>query len=108
MTEEPITVYWRPGCGFSTSLVRDLERAGLEFERVDIWRDGQGAAFVRRVAGGNETVPTVRVGRTALVNPSTTEVLRMVADEYPDRLPEGYEAPRPGLLSRVVAKLLGG
>lgn len=108
MDTEAVTVYWRPGCGFCAGLLRGLERAGLDFDRVDIWQDEEGAAFVRSVAGGNETVPTVRVGSVALVNPSTPEVLRTVGTELPGHLPEGYEPTRPGPMARVITKLLGG
>jgi mycoredoxin len=108
MRGHPITIYWRPGCGFCSSLLRGLERSGLEFHRVDIWQDEDAAAFVRSVARGNETVPTVQVGDVALVNPSAPDVLRTVAEQVPERLPEGYEPLRPGAMARAVTRLLGG
>lgn len=104
----PVTVYWRPGCGFCGSLLRGLERSGVAFDRVDIWQDEAGAAFVRSVAGGNETVPTVRVVDVALVNPSAVEVLREVQERAPDHLPDDLELPEPGRLARTVTRLLGG
>lgn len=106
-----VTVYWRPGCGFCTSLLQGLERAGLAFDRVDIWEDEDGAAYVRSVADGAETVPTVRVGDLALVNPSTRDVLRAVADRDPDALPETARdllAQGPGRLGQALGRLLGG
>lgn len=103
----PVTVYWRPGCGFCSSLVRGLERNDVPFERVNIWEDEDAAAFVRSVAGGNETVPTVTVGGTALVNPSAPDVLRTLAQEAPALLPDGYEPPQPGRVARFVGRLLG-
>lgn len=42
---------------------------------VNIWDDPEAAAFVRSVARGNETVPTVAVGEIAMVNPSVKDVL---------------------------------
>jgi mycoredoxin len=104
----PVTVYWRPGCGFCGSLLRGLERTGVDFARVDIWEDEDGAAFVRSVADGNETVPTVRVLDVALVNPSAGDVLRELRDRAPDHLPEGVEIPEPGRFARAVTRLLGG
>ena len=59
---QPVTVYWRPGCGFCAGLLRGLEKTGLAHERVNIWEDEAAAAHVRSVANGNETVPTVAVG----------------------------------------------
>lgn len=106
--EDVVTVYWRPGCGFCTVLLRGLERSGLQFVRRNIWEDEDAAAFVRGVANGNETVPTVRVGPSALVNPSTGQVLAAVADVSPGQLPEGYVPPEPGRLAQAVTRLLGG
>lgn len=107
MFEHPVTVYWRPGCGFCSSLLRALDRSGLEFRRVDIWQDERGAAFVRSVARGNETVPTVRVDAVALINPSAADVLRAVGEEVPEHLPDGYEPPRSGAVARAITRLLG-
>jgi mycoredoxin len=107
-TRPPVTVYWRPGCGFCGALLRGLERSGLEVEQIDIWQDEDAAAFVRSVAGGNETVPTVRVGEVALVNPSTPEVLAVLAEQAPEHLPDGYEPLRVGRAASLVTRLLGG
>lgn len=79
-----ITVYWRPACGFCASLRRQLEHTDLTYTEVDIWDDPDGAATVRSYAGGNETVPTVVVGRpgspeaVGLVNPSARQVVAAV------------------------------
>jgi len=70
-----VTVYWRPGCGYCTSLRRDLERRGVVATWVNIWEDDEARAFVRSVARGNETVPTVVVGEWALVNPRGSDVV---------------------------------
>lgn len=88
MQRQPVavTVMWRPGCPFCALLLRRLERTGLVFERVDIWQDPGAAAWVRQVADGNETVPTVRIAagpgvdgpELALVNPSTRAVIEAV------------------------------
>ena len=105
-----VTVLWRPGCPFCALLLRRLERTGLAFGRVDIWEHPEAAAWVRSVADGNETVPTVRVAgdaperAVALVNPSATQVLDVLGRIAPDELPS--TAPRSGgplrgLLGRV-------
>jgi mycoredoxin len=104
----PVTVYWRPGCGFCSSLLGGLERSGLGFDRVDIWQDEEGAAFVRSITGGSETVPTVRVADIALVNPTANDVLREVRDRVPDHLPEGVEISEGSRLGRALVRLLGG
>jgi glutaredoxin-like protein len=75
-----VTVYWRPGCPYCGSLRRGLRRSGLATREVDIWSDPAAAAFVRHHAGGNETVPTVDVGGTVLVNPSARRVTALAAE----------------------------
>ncbi len=89
-----VTVLWRPGCPYCALLLRRLERTGLEFTRVNIWAEPAAAAWVRSVADGNETVPTVRIRGTlpehavALVNPSATVVLDTVGRINPGAAPE--------------------
>ncbi len=70
-----IVMYWRPGCGFCASLDRQLNRAGLDFTKRNIWENPDDAAFVRSVARGNETVPTLVVNGISMVNPSLEQVL---------------------------------
>jgi len=73
-----IIFYWRPGCGFCRRLYDGLEAAGLSVDMRNIWEDPDAAAFVRSVARGNETVPTLAIGDTAMVNPSVGEVLALI------------------------------
>jgi mycoredoxin len=74
-----VTVYWRRGCPYCMALRRGLKRSGLATREVDIWSDPSAAEFVRHHAGGNETVPTVDVGGTVLVNPSARTVVAEAA-----------------------------
>jgi len=74
-----VTVYWRPGCRYCASLRRGLARSGLVTREADIWADPSAAAFVLAHAGGNETVPTVDIGGTVLVNPSARQVVDRAA-----------------------------
>ncbi|AEA23518.1 glutaredoxin [Amycolatopsis echigonensis] len=87
MSADPAaTVYWRPGCPYCSRLLGDLDRIGLPVTKVNIWADRAAAARVRAVAGGNETVPTVVVGDTAMVNPRAGAVLDAVRAHAPDVL----------------------
>ena len=70
-----LVVYWRPGCPYCSSLRRALRRAGIETTEIDIWRDSKGAAAVRAATGGDETVPTVALGDTVMVNPAPRAVI---------------------------------
>ncbi|MFC4017378.1 glutaredoxin domain-containing protein [Micromonospora sp. GCM10011542] len=62
-------VYWRPGCRYCLQLRIHLGHDARRLHWVDIWRDPAGAATVRAVADGNETVPTVVIAGQAFVNP---------------------------------------
>lgn len=86
MTEDRdagMVVYWRPGCPYCMKLRLQLRRTGLTYRQVNIWRDPEAAAFVRSVADGNETVPTVTVTGAAMVNPSKRQVLEAVRSRAP-------------------------
>jgi len=83
-----VVFYTRPRCPYSFRLRRALRRRGLAFREVNIWRDAEAAAAVRRVANGNETVPTIHVGEHWLVNPTAGEVCAAAGYEPP---------PRPGV-----------
>ncbi|MEZ5257593.1 MAG: glutaredoxin domain-containing protein [Ilumatobacteraceae bacterium] len=79
-----IVMYQRPGCGFCTMLRRNLQRAEIPYREVDIWDEPEAAAFVRSVANGCETVPTIAIGTVAMVNPSLDEVIAAARQQAPD------------------------
>lgn len=86
-TVEAIKFYWRPGCGFCGFLDRQLTELGFTYELHNIWEDPQAAAYVRSVANGNETVPTVQIGDLGLVNPGPDTVVAAVTAHAPHLLP---------------------
>jgi len=90
-----VLVYWRPGCPYCWNLRRGLRRRGLLTTEVNIWADADAAATVRRVAGGNETVPTVIIGDTSLVNPTAPAVVDLASRLAPDAI--GAAKPPPGI-----------
>ena len=63
----------------------------LRYAEVNIWRDPEAAAFVRSVADGNETVPTVTVAGKAMVNPSKPQLLEAIKRLAPHVLPDAGE-----------------
>ncbi|WP_179815977.1 glutaredoxin domain-containing protein [Allostreptomyces psammosilenae] len=79
-------MYWRPGCTYCMALRLRLLFTRLRYTRVNIWRDPDAAAFVRSVADGNETVPTVTVAGRAMVNPSKRQLLEAVRAHAPHLL----------------------
>ena len=75
---QDVTLYWRPMCGYCMKLKKHLHRHGVAFEEVNIWQHREQAEIVRAANGGDELVPTVRVGDTFLINPDVDEVLAAV------------------------------
>lgn len=103
-----IHVYWRPGCPFCMSLDRSLRDIEIPIVKHNIWDDPDAAAFVRSVANGNETVPTVRVGPESLVNPSARQVAEAVARVAPAQAEKMASVTAPGPLGRLLGRLTGG
>lgn len=86
--QEGMVVYWRPMCPYCMKLRLRLRLTRLRYTEVNIWRDPEAAAFVRSVADGNETVPTVTVAGRAMVNPSKKQLMKAVATHAPHLLPK--------------------
>ena len=78
MNQQQVDYYWRPGCPFCMMLERKLKKAKIPLVKHNIWDDPEAAKFVRSVADGNETVPTVVIGDQFWVNPSASVVVRAV------------------------------
>lgn len=72
--DKTVKFYWRPGCPFCAKLEFSLRRNKIDFVKYNIWDDPAAAATVRGIADGNETVPTIVVGDTGLVNPNAKQV----------------------------------
>lgn len=82
-----MVIYWRPGCKYCMRLRMRLRFTPLRYSEVNIRQDPEAAAFVRSVADGNETVPTVTVAGKAMVNPSKPQLLEAVKMYAPHLLP---------------------
>ena len=83
MTAKTIDFYWRPGCPFCMNLERGLSKHNIPLNKKNIWDSQADAATVRRIANGNETVPTVVIGEAELVNPSAAQVIQAIANQAP-------------------------
>ena len=84
-----VLFYWRPGCPFCSRLEMALDQANVPIAKRNIWEDPAAAAFVRSVAEGNETVPTVTVGDRSYVNPSPRELKKVLEEAAPHLLGQG-------------------
>ncbi len=73
-------MYSTPWCGYCHRLGRQLDRAGVAYEVVDIEKVPGAAAIVEKVNRGNQTVPTlVYSDGSAQTNPSVAEVQAKLA-----------------------------
>lgn len=79
-----VEVYWRPGCGFCSAMRAALAQAGIDASWHNIWEDPEAASFVRSAAGGNETVPTVRIDQAVMVAPRPRLVIDRLVETDPD------------------------
>ena len=79
------TPWWSTGGrdALTARLRQGLKVLGLPSRDVNIWADPSAAAAVRKLAGGNETVPTVVIGDREFVNPPASTVLAEVRRVVP-------------------------
>ncbi|GAB3621958.1 mycoredoxin Mrx1 [Mariniluteicoccus endophyticus] len=79
MSQTKPAVYLTTWCPYCTALVADLDRAGIDYEPVDVDTDAEAAEFVKSVNGGNRVVPTVRFADgSTLTNPDVSEVAALL------------------------------
>ena len=86
-----------------------LDKLGVERVEHNIWDDPSQAAVVRQYANGNETVPTVVVGKQSLVNPSAKQLLAFLSSQAPHLLPAEHDASEEsaGKVGGFVGRVLG-
>ena len=75
-----MNAHTRPGRPYCFALRAGLRRADLTFREINIWENSTAAAFVRSVANGNETVPTVTIGGVIMVNPGARRVRALAVE----------------------------
>lgn len=74
-TENQLTIYSTPWCGYCQRLKTQLTREGIEFVDIDITNDEEAAKFVESANGGDQLVPTVKFPNgEVLSNPSLKQV----------------------------------
>jgi mycoredoxin len=77
----PLTMYTTTWCGFCKNLKRQLGKAGIEINEVNIEQDPEAARFVESVNGGNQTVPTLLFADgSTMCNPSAIQVQKKLAE----------------------------
>jgi len=111
-TPEKIIMYGSPTCPQVRPCRGILKRAGAAFEYVDIFKDDNGRAAVRRINNGYESVPTlVFPDGSALTEPSGGQLKAKLAGMgLTPRKPKPWEsiAERPFLVILAALALLFG
>jgi mycoredoxin len=75
-----LTMYTTTWCGYCVRLKRGLERAGIDFDEVNIENDPAAEEFVLSVNGGSATVPTfVLANGDVMTNPPLPALLQAVS-----------------------------
>lgn len=75
-----VTIYSTTWCGYCTRLKAQMDRAGVAYDAVDIEQQPDAEEIVKRVNGGNATVPTlVFADGSALTNPTLAQVQERLA-----------------------------
>lgn len=77
-----LIMYTTTWCGSCRSVKAALERAGVDYDEVDIDEHPEAAAVVMRITGGYRSVPTLVFGDgRVLVEPRAHEVLAAIESE---------------------------
>jgi mycoredoxin len=75
-----LTMFTTNWCGYCVRLKNGLERAGVEFDEVNIENDPEAEQFVLNANGGNATVPTLLLPNgEVMTNPPLPALLKAVA-----------------------------
>ena len=83
---EPFQLYVKPGCPWCTDAVDYLRENGYDFEEIDVRRDPDAFAEMRKISGQTMS-PTLAVGELVLPDFDTDE-LEEFLDEH-DLQPPG-------------------
>ena len=86
MSNRKLKIYTTTSCGDCRMAKAVLDRAGVEYEEIDIERDPDAVATVLAINGGYSTVPTILLpDGQVLVEPSRQALLAALGL---DRLPQ--------------------
>ena len=83
MSSQRLKIYTTTSCGDCRMAKAVLDRAGVDYEEVNIDRDPEAVATVLAINGGYSTVPTILLpdGRV-LVEPSRRQLLEALGIEH--------------------------
>lgn len=84
-----IKMYATPGCGDCRMAKRWFDEHGIPYDYINIAKDEEAAAYVVRMNGGFQSVPTIVFpDGSILVEPSTRELAAKFALDPPPTLGE--------------------
>jgi mycoredoxin len=83
-----LKIYTTTSCGDCRMAKAVLDRAGVDYDEIDIDRTPDAVATVLEITGGYSTVPTILLpGGQVLVEPSRQELLAALDLEHLRRVP---------------------
>jgi mycoredoxin len=74
MPEKKVKVYGADWCSMTTRTLAHLERAGIEYDYIDVDTDSAASQWVKDHNGGKEKKPTVDIGGRIVSEPSNAEL----------------------------------
>lgn len=104
--DSTVQVYWRPGCHACSKMRLVLAEAGVPATWHNIWEDSEARVRVAKLAGGNETVPTVVVDGAVLVAVAPRRVLTEITRVAPHLVVSDRRWPALRIVQWVAIILL--
>lgn len=71
---EPIKVYGADWCESTRRTRSHLDRIGIEYDYINVDRDGEASEWVKRHNGGKERKPTLDICGRILTSPSNQQL----------------------------------
>ena len=108
-TPQQIDLYWRPGCGFCSSLRRGLDKLGLERVEHNIWDDPSDAGGRPPPCKRQRDRADGRGRRPGPRQPVAETAVAFLASQAPHLLPADLDTADEagGKVGRFVGRVLG-
>ena len=76
-----IRIFGADWCPLTTAALRHLDRAGVQYQYVDIEKDPEAAEWVRNQNDGKEKKPTLDIDGVVLSEPTSAEIDRVLKEQ---------------------------
>jgi len=62
-----VKIYTTPGCGYCAQAKEYFTERGVEFEAVDVTKDGEALKEMRNITGGGRSVPVIAIDDKVII-----------------------------------------